>query len=142
MSHKPIQKQHLYLYWEFHELEGRQAVRMGKWKGVKYNVLDRNKTSLRGGKQSVYEGGLRISAFFVWANQIKAGSVSTQIALTMDIYPTISEITGAKINHKIDGVSLLSILRNPVEELVERPVFFTRREGNPRYGGQTETVAK
>lgn len=33
------QKQHDYLYWEFHEDGGRQAVRMGKWKGVKYNVL-------------------------------------------------------------------------------------------------------
>lgn len=30
---------HPYLYWEFHELGGRQAVRMGNWKGVKYNVL-------------------------------------------------------------------------------------------------------
>ena len=106
---------------------------MGKWKEVKCNILDRNKTSLRDGKQSVYEGGLRISAFFVWANQIKAGSVSTQIALTMDI----CKIAGAKINHKIEGVSLLPILRNPVEKLVERPVFFTRREGNLRYGGQT-----
>jgi len=93
--------------------------------------------TLRDGKQSVYEGGLRIPAFFVWANQIKANSVSKQIALTMDIYPTISEITGAKINHKIDGVSLLPVLRNPIEKLIERPVFFTRREGNPRYGGQT-----
>ncbi len=33
------QPEHEYLYWEFHELGGRQAVRMGKWKGVKYNVL-------------------------------------------------------------------------------------------------------
>ena len=33
------QKEHKYLYWEFHELGGRQAVRMGDWKGVKYNVL-------------------------------------------------------------------------------------------------------
>lgn len=40
-----VQKQHPYLYWEFHELGGRQAVRMGKWKGVKYNVFDRNETS-------------------------------------------------------------------------------------------------
>jgi len=32
------QKQHEYLYWEFHENNGRQAVRYGKWKGVKYNV--------------------------------------------------------------------------------------------------------
>jgi arylsulfatase A-like enzyme len=29
------QKQHEYLYWEFHEQGGRQAVRLGKWKGVR-----------------------------------------------------------------------------------------------------------
>lgn len=33
------QKQHEYLYWEFHERGGRQAVRKGNWKAVKYNVL-------------------------------------------------------------------------------------------------------
>ncbi|MCK0191211.1 arylsulfatase [Arenibacter sp. F20364] len=33
------QKEHEYLYWEFHEKGGRQAVRMGNWKAVKYNVL-------------------------------------------------------------------------------------------------------
>jgi len=31
-------KQHEYLYWEFHENNGRQAVRYGKWKGVRLNV--------------------------------------------------------------------------------------------------------
>jgi arylsulfatase A len=33
------QKEHEYLYWEFHERGGRIAVRKGKWKGVKYDVL-------------------------------------------------------------------------------------------------------
>ena len=32
------QTRHEYLYWEFHELGARQAVRMNKWKGVKYNL--------------------------------------------------------------------------------------------------------
>ncbi len=32
------QQKHDYLYWEFHENGGRQAVRMGKWKGVKLNA--------------------------------------------------------------------------------------------------------
>jgi arylsulfatase A-like enzyme len=31
--------QHRFLYWEFHEQGGKQAVRMGKWKGVKLNVI-------------------------------------------------------------------------------------------------------
>jgi arylsulfatase A-like enzyme len=33
-----IQKKHDYLYWEFHELNGRQAVLKDNWKLVKYNV--------------------------------------------------------------------------------------------------------
>ncbi|MFA5329327.1 MAG: arylsulfatase [Prolixibacteraceae bacterium] len=32
------QPQHEYLYWEFYELGGRIALRMGKWKAVRYNV--------------------------------------------------------------------------------------------------------
>ncbi len=32
------QKEHKHLYWEFHEKGGRQAVRMGRWKGVRYGV--------------------------------------------------------------------------------------------------------
>ncbi|MFV0606024.1 MAG: arylsulfatase [Niabella sp.] len=34
------QKHHKFLYWEFHENGGRQAVRMGNWKGVKYNASE------------------------------------------------------------------------------------------------------
>ena len=34
------QKQHKYLYWEFHERGGRQAVRMGKWKAVRLKVKE------------------------------------------------------------------------------------------------------
>jgi len=32
------QKEHEYLYWEFHEKGGRVAVRLGNWKGIIYNV--------------------------------------------------------------------------------------------------------
>jgi arylsulfatase A-like enzyme len=32
------QKQHEYFYWEFHENDGRQAVRWGKWKAIKLAV--------------------------------------------------------------------------------------------------------
>ena len=32
------QQQHSYLYWELHESGGKQALRLGNWKGVKLNV--------------------------------------------------------------------------------------------------------
>jgi arylsulfatase A-like enzyme len=32
------QREHKYMYWEFHEQGGKQAIRMGNWKGVRLNV--------------------------------------------------------------------------------------------------------
>jgi arylsulfatase A len=37
-QNKGRQKLHDYFYWEFHENDGRQAVRWGKWKGVRLGV--------------------------------------------------------------------------------------------------------
>ena len=37
------QPQHDYLYWEFHEKGDRQAVRKGKWKGVRYDLAKGNR---------------------------------------------------------------------------------------------------
>ncbi|MEC3907320.1 arylsulfatase [Tamlana sp. 2201CG12-4] len=36
------QKQHDFLYWEFPSYKGQQAVRMGKWKGVRKNIFKGN----------------------------------------------------------------------------------------------------
>ncbi len=38
LLNKGNQKKHNYLYWEFHELGGRQAIRQANWKLIKYNV--------------------------------------------------------------------------------------------------------
>ncbi len=38
LSRPDRQKQHEYLYWEFKSKGGKQALRMGRWKGVRLNV--------------------------------------------------------------------------------------------------------
>ncbi len=43
---KEKQKEHDYLYWEFHENNGRQAIRKGDWKAVKYDVHNNGKIEL------------------------------------------------------------------------------------------------
>ncbi|MGM0620049.1 MAG: arylsulfatase [Bacteroidota bacterium] len=45
LGNEEQQKEHEYLYWEFHELGGRQAVRKENWKLVRYNVLDPEKAT-------------------------------------------------------------------------------------------------
>lgn len=46
LGHQESQKQHDYLYWEFHEKKGRQAIRRGDWKLIRYNVNNGGKNQL------------------------------------------------------------------------------------------------
>jgi arylsulfatase A-like enzyme len=94
-----------------------------------------NNGSLRDGKQSMYEGGIRVPTCAVWPGKIKPGSQSDQRILTMDIFPTVCQAAGASFDHPIDGVSFLPILTGEKESLPERDLFFHRREGGTRYGG-------
>lgn len=43
LTGKGTQQQHDYLYWEFHERGGRQAIRKGKWKYIVYQVMQPDK---------------------------------------------------------------------------------------------------
>ena len=90
--------------------------------------------NLRGGKQDMYEGGIRVPTVFVWKEEIKQKSTTNNMGLTMDIYPTLCEIAGVKIKHKIDGISLYRTLQEKQQVTDNRPVYFMRREGG-HYGG-------
>lgn len=97
-----------------------------------------NNGAHRDGKQSVYEGGLIVPFCAVWPKQIKSGSSVAGRGITMDIFPSVCEAAGAKFNHPIDGVSLLSRWTKTTETPVpERDLYYHRREGGDRYGGLT-----
>lgn len=40
------QKDHEHLYWEFHERNGKQAVRLGKWKGIRLNMQENSNSPI------------------------------------------------------------------------------------------------
>ncbi|MCP4642593.1 MAG: sulfatase-like hydrolase/transferase, partial [bacterium] len=94
-----------------------------------------NNGALRGGKQNMYEGGIRVPMCAVWPGRIPAGTRSDQIALTMDLFPSICEAAGASVDHTIDGVSILPTLLGEKQDLGDRCLFWVRREGG-HYGGQ------
>jgi arylsulfatase A-like enzyme len=96
-----------------------------------------NNGPLRDGKQSVYEGGLKVPTGVVWTGQIEAGSRSAFRAMSMDIFPTLCDAAGVQIQHKIDGVSFLPMLRGEEQPELRSHWFFRRREGNARYAGKT-----
>ena len=82
-----------------------------------------NNGELRAGKGSVYEGGHRVSAL-VWAPElIKAGRVSNQQIMTMDIFPTVANLIGAVPDQEIDGISFKNHLLNG-EKIEDRSLFW------------------
>lgn len=95
-----------------------------------------NNGSLRDGKQSMYEGGLRVPTFATWPGHIPAGTYTDQVNLSMDIYPTLLDLTGVKLTHSIEGRSFLNTLLGKSVQEEERVLYFTRREGGLKYGGK------
>src|SRR5213079_1730008 len=65
---------------------------------------------LREGKGYLYEGGIRVPCIVKWPAKIKAGTVTDQVACSIDFFDTILEATGTTGDSKRDGVSLLPIL--------------------------------
>jgi len=98
-----------------------------------------NNGPLRDGKQSVYEGGLKVPACVAWigSNRIAAGSTTDFRAMSMDLFPTICELAGATVNHPIDGRSLVPTLIGKQQQPLRDLWFFTRREGGVAYQGKT-----
>jgi len=90
--------------------------------------------NLRGGKQDMYEGGIKVPTCFVWKDEIKPKSKTDNLGLTMDIYPTLLEIAGVEPENKIDGMSLFRTLKGKPQVTDNRVVYFMRREGG-KYGG-------
>jgi arylsulfatase A-like enzyme len=69
-----------------------------------------NNGPLRDGKQSMYEGGLKVPCCAVWPKHISPGSSTDRVALTMDLFATICDVVGVSIEHKIEGRTILPTL--------------------------------
>ncbi|MGB1260858.1 MAG: sulfatase [Akkermansiaceae bacterium] len=82
---------------------------------------------LRSGKGWTYEGGIRIPAIISWPGTIKP-SVSPVPNISMDIYPTLLDLTGQKLQPKqhLDGHSLKSAIDGkPDSTLTSRALYWT-----------------
>ncbi|MCP4314398.1 MAG: sulfatase [Bacteroidetes bacterium] len=90
--------------------------------GIKKQITSNR--PLRGGKANTYEGGTRIPWIVRWPGLVKPGSVSNTPISTVDIYPTLLEISGTKPKPEIilDGENITAILKG--EAMADRPLFF------------------
>jgi len=101
-----------------------------------------NNGQLRDGKQSMYEGGLKVPTCVVWPNVIAANTTTNSRALTMDLFPTLCEIAQTYIPKTVDGISLLPTLLGKTQLTENRDFFFHRREGGTRYEGLTTNAIR
>ena len=91
---------------------------------------------LREGKGTMWEGGSRVPCIIRWPGRITAGSVSHQLAATIDILPTIASITGAALPARpIDGVSIQAILEGDTSATPREEYYYY-------YGGELIAVRK
>jgi len=77
------------------------------------NVNPKTAVEFRGGKGSLYEGGLRIPFIARWPGKIEPGRISDLLFYHPDILPTLAELTGARAPDDIDGLSILPELLGP-----------------------------
>jgi arylsulfatase A-like enzyme len=76
---------------------------------------------LRGTKNTIWEGGVRVPGIIEWPAGIPKAAVTDLPACTSDIYPTLLEIAGATVANQIqplDGISLVPLLKG---KMAERP---------------------
>lgn len=105
---------------------------------------------LRGFKNSVYEGGLRVPAIIEWPARIKTPRITRYPAGTFDIFPTIADLLGlpASVMLKpVDGASLKPLIAGGAEPKARATPLFFRHTGRAamidnRYKLLTTSLAK
>jgi arylsulfatase A-like enzyme len=67
---------------------------------------------LRGGKSTLYEGGLRVPLIVRWPGRVAASTRSDRPVSSIDFYPTLAEVAGARLEpgQPVDGISILPTL--------------------------------
>lgn len=85
----------------------------------------------REGKGTSFEGGQRVPCIMMWRGSIPAGVISNSLASGIDILPTVAEVSGANLpKKKIDGVSLVPILKGDVEAKPRNTFFYYYRKNS------------
>ncbi|MEO7651324.1 MAG: sulfatase, partial [Bryobacteraceae bacterium] len=109
----------------------------GPW--LPYGIDAGSAGPLRGGKGSQWEGASRVPAVMWWPGRIPAGRVTSEVAATLDLYPTFARLAGAPLpKHAIDGRDLWPLLtergaRSPHEAFFyyAAPVLYRAEVGPP-----------
>ncbi len=81
---------------------------------------------LRGRKGETWEGGMRVPCIMRWPSKIPAGVVRDEITSSIDFFPTLARIAGAKVpqDRVIDGTDISSLMFTSEDVTPPRDTFF------------------
>ncbi|NND07750.1 MAG: sulfatase [Saprospiraceae bacterium] len=88
------------------------------------NLKEYENDPLRGGKGSIYEGGVRVPMIIRWPGHgIENRQISTPVHI-IDLAPTFMEIAGAASQGHLEGESLVNLLNGAdTKYLAQRPIY-------------------
>jgi hypothetical protein len=86
---------------------------------------------LRGGKATMFEGGVRVPCIVIWPGVVDGASTSDAMVESSDFYPTILEMLAIapRANQRFDGISIVPALK---DQPLARDAIFTYFPHNPR----------
>lgn len=80
---------------------------------------------LREGKGTAWEGGVRVPCIMKWKGAIPAGVTVTQPAMTIDLLPTIANLTNAPLpDHTIDGRNMTDLMLGKKEATPHHEAYY------------------
>ena len=81
---------------------------------------------LRGTKGTTWEGGQRVPCIMRWPGEIPAGTACGEVALSMDLHPTLAGIGGAELpdDRTIDGHDIRPLIRAEEHAASAHDAFF------------------
>jgi len=101
----------------------------GPW--LNYGNHAGNTGGYREGKGTSFEGGQRLPCLMVWDGVIPEGIICNNLASGIDILPTLADIAGTPLpKNKIDGVSLLPILKGNFDENPRQTFYYYYRKNS------------
>lgn len=80
------------------------------------------------GKHTIFQRSLK-STFMIRLPKNKGGKTINKIVSTTDIYPTLMELCGTPVNHKLSGSSLIKLMQNPTDENWRNTAYSYWRNG-------------
>jgi len=87
---------------------------------------------LRCGKQTTFEGGMRVPCVMQWKAQVKSGQTIGGMHNMMDWFPTFAAITGVSVpkDRPIDGENIAPVLLEGKERQGDQFMYYSHRTGD------------